>query len=89
MKLSGLSFFENTRKETFKLNLVLALVLVLKSKALLYKKGWRPKFNNTLVQLHAKPTQTHVPNKNGTFAPTISIFVVPLIKNYSDSNYLF
>ena len=41
------------------------------------------------MQLHTKPTQTRVPNKNGLFAATISIFVVPLIKNYSDSNYLF
>ena len=41
------------------------------------------------MQLHTKPTQTHVPNKNGFFASTISIFVVPLIKNYSDLNYLF
>ena len=33
MKLSGVSFLENTRKN-FKLNLALALVVVLKSKAL-------------------------------------------------------
>ena len=33
MKLSGVSFFENTQKN-FKLNLVLGLVLLLKSKAL-------------------------------------------------------
>ena len=39
MKLPGLSFLENTCKKNFKLNLVLVRVLVLKSKALLYKKG--------------------------------------------------
>ena len=33
MKLSGASYFENTR-ENFKLNLILVLVLILKSKAL-------------------------------------------------------
>ena len=37
MKLSGVPFFENTSKN-FKLNLVLVLVLVLKYKALYFKK---------------------------------------------------